>query len=35
MVQRMVDAGRAPNFLDDVYLDGLAAVKPRAVTIIH
>lgn len=35
MKQRMVDAGRAPNFLDAVYLDGLAAVKPRAVTIIH
>lgn len=35
MRHRMVDAGRAPNFLDAVYLDGLAAVKPRAVTIIH
>ncbi|WP_377154985.1 ABC transporter substrate-binding protein [Roseateles sp. UC29_93] len=35
MKNRVVDAPRAPNFLDAVYLDGLAAVKPRAVTIIR
>lgn len=35
MKNELVQAARPPNFLDAVYLDGLAAVKPRAVTIIH
>jgi len=32
---RVATAAQAPNFLDAVYLDGLAAVRPRAVTIIR
>ncbi|OWQ90685.1 hypothetical protein CDN99_10865 [Roseateles aquatilis] len=35
MRNRVVEARQAPNFLDAVYLDGLASVKPRSVTIIH
>ncbi len=32
---KLTDATVIPNFLNYVYLDGLTAVKPNAVTIIH
>lgn len=32
---QVVDAQGTPNFLDAVYVDGLAAVRPRSVTIIR
>lgn len=32
---RMAERGDMPNFLDAVYLDGLEAVAPSAVTVIH
>lgn len=32
---RLVKKAATPNYLTHVYLDGLAAVKPEAVTIIH
>ena len=31
----LTDAVKVPNYLDFIYLDGLEAVKPEAVTIIH
>ena len=32
---RLAEHGDMPNFLDTVYLDGLEAVAPSAVTVIH
>ena len=32
---RLAERGDMPNFLDAVYLDGLEAVAPSAVTVIH
>ena len=32
---RLAERGTMPNFLDAVYLDGLEAVAPSAVTVIH
>ncbi|HEY1147576.1 MAG TPA: NrtA/SsuA/CpmA family ABC transporter substrate-binding protein [Pseudoduganella sp.] len=32
---RMAASDQMPNFLDYIYLDGLSAVAPNAVTIIH
>lgn len=32
---RLAERGDMPNFLDTVYLDGLEAVAPSAVTVIH
>jgi NitT/TauT family transport system substrate-binding protein len=32
---KLVEAKATPNFLNNVYIDGLQAVKPRAVTVIH
>jgi len=32
---KVVEAKGTPNFLDAVYVDGLAAVKPRSVTVIR
>ena len=32
---RLAGSGEMPNFLDAVYLDGLEAVAPSAVTVIH
>jgi len=32
---KMADGQQMPNFLDYIYLDGLVAVQPSAVTIIH
>ena len=32
---RFVDRKEIPNFLEHLYLDGLKAVKPDAVTIVH
>lgn len=33
--KRLAGGGDMPNFLDAVYLDGLEAVAPSAVTVIH
>lgn len=35
MKNKIVEAKAVPNFLDAVYVDGLAAVKPRSVTVIR
>jgi NitT/TauT family transport system substrate-binding protein len=32
---KVVEAKGTPNFLDVVYVDGLAAVRPRSVTVIR
>jgi NitT/TauT family transport system substrate-binding protein len=32
---RMAASDQMPNFLEYIYLDGLSAVAPNAVTIIH
>jgi NitT/TauT family transport system substrate-binding protein len=32
---KVVEAKGTPNFLDVVHIDGLAAVKPRSVTVIR
>ncbi|MBI5606448.1 MAG: NrtA/SsuA/CpmA family ABC transporter substrate-binding protein [Deltaproteobacteria bacterium] len=32
---KMIDRTTVPNFLDSFYFDGLKAVKPEAVTIVH
>ena len=32
---KLTDGRDIPNYVDHIYLDGLAAVKPKAVTIIH
>jgi NitT/TauT family transport system substrate-binding protein len=34
-IRNGIASGQMPNFLDYVYLDGLVAVQPSAVTIIH
>lgn len=35
MKNRLTDAARMPNYLNHVYVDGLEAVAPAAVTMIH
>ena len=32
---RLTPATAVPNYLEHIYLDGLLAVKPEAVTILH
>lgn len=32
---KVAEASGTPNFLNALYIDGLAAVKPRSVTVIH
>ena len=32
---RLTDKTKVPNYLEYIYFDGLQAVKPDAVTIIH
>jgi NitT/TauT family transport system substrate-binding protein len=33
--RKITDARDVPNFLDFIYIDGLSAVKPSAITIIR
>lgn len=32
---RLANSREVPNFLDNVYLEGLGEVRPTAVTVIH